>query len=140
MPGSIIQNIQKMFFLREEQARKYACVVFLACLRFETSKRKLQYMNFASFKKCTEIIMDNWTYPYQSNKHMCIIFLCYKIITFSCIGSSEYFDTEMDKEFLTDLRDLRILSDKEKEHKQYVVLTYNFVYFKKIILVLSACH
>lgn len=31
---------------------------------------------------------------------------------------SDYFDTEMDREFLLDLREIRVLSDKEKELKQ----------------------
>lgn len=30
----------------------------------------------------------------------------------------EYYETEMDREFLLDLRELRILLEKEKEHKQ----------------------
>lgn len=30
----------------------------------------------------------------------------------------EYYDTEMDKEFLLELRELKILMDREKEHKQ----------------------
>jgi hypothetical protein len=33
-------------------------------------------------------------------------------------GSPEYDDTELDREFLLDLRELRVLLDKEKEHKQ----------------------
>lgn len=37
--------------------------------------------------------------------------------TYSCTGP-EYYDTEMDREFLLELRELRILLDKEKEHKQ----------------------
>ncbi|KAI4454789.1 acidic fibroblast growth factor intracellular binding protein [Holotrichia oblita] len=132
LPGSMVQNIQKSFYLPEELAKRYACVVFLACLRFETSKRRLQYMNFNAFKRCTEVIMNNWTYPFQTN--------------------TEYFDTEMDKEFLTDLRDLRILSDKEKEHKHLVCaalrptflhksyneLELNFRFYSRAILALAA--
>jgi hypothetical protein len=37
--------------------------------------------------------------------------------TYSCTGP-EYYETEMDREFLLELRELRILLDKEKEHKQ----------------------
>lgn len=40
-----------------------------------------------------------WTYTYHS-------------------GDADYFDTEMDKEFLLDLRELRCLLEKEKEIKQ----------------------
>lgn len=34
------------------------------------------------------------------------------------ILGSEYDDTEMDKEFLLELRELKVLLDKEKDHKQ----------------------
>ena len=44
--------------------------------------------------------MTFWTYTYQHS-------------------GPEYYDTEMDKEFLLDLRELRCLLDKEKEIKQY---------------------
>lgn len=98
MQGPIVQNIQKLFFLPEELARRYGCIVFIGCLRFETAKRKLQYLTFSALRKCIENIMDLWTY--------------------NCTSGAEYYDTEMDKEFLLDLRELRILMDKEKEHKQ----------------------
>lgn len=42
--------------------------------------------------------MTNWTYTYQH-------------------AGPEYYDTEMDKEFLLDLREIRYLMDKEKEIK-----------------------
>ena len=43
--------------------------------------------------------MNFWTYTYQ---HL----------------GPEYLDTEMDKEFLLDLREIRYLLDKEKDVKQ----------------------
>lgn len=45
--------------------------------------------------------MTYWTYTYQHS-------------------GPEYYDTEMDREFLLDLREIRSLLDKEKEIKQYV--------------------
>ncbi|KAK5638608.1 hypothetical protein RI129_012903 [Pyrocoelia pectoralis] len=99
MPGPLVQNIQKFFMLSQDLASKYACIVFLACLRFETSKRKLQTLSFPALKLCTEQVMNLWTYVSTG---------------------PDYYDTEMDKEFLLDLRDLRILIDKEKEHKNLV--------------------
>ncbi|KAK4878573.1 hypothetical protein RN001_011079 [Aquatica leii] len=100
MPGSLVQNIQKLFSLSEDLARRYAAVVFLACLRFETSKRKLQYLSFPTLKQCSECVMNFWTY--------------------TSTPGIDYFDTEMDKEFLLDLRDLKVVADKEKEHKNLV--------------------
>lgn len=99
MPGPLVQNIQKFFMLSQDLASKYACIVFLACLRFETSKRKLQTLSFPALKLCTEHVMNLWTYVSTG---------------------PDYYDTEMDKEFLLDLRDLRILIDKEKDHKNLV--------------------
>lgn len=103
MPGSLCANIQKHFFLPEELARKYGCIVFLACLRFETSKRKLQYLTFSALRRCADSIMQSWAYNPTT---------------------AEYYETEMDREFLLDLRELRILLEKEKEHKQYVFFTF----------------
>lgn len=99
MPGSVTNNIKTNFLLSDDLARKYAAIVFIACLRFETTKRKLQYLNFSDFYECSQAIMTFWTYTYQHS-------------------GPEYYDTEMDKEFLLDLRELRCLLDKEKEIKQ----------------------
>lgn len=46
--------------------------------------------------------MTFWTYTYQHT-------------------GPEYYDTEMDKEFLLDLRELRCLLEKEKEIKQLAI-------------------
>lgn len=40
--------------------------------------------------------------------------------TYKIVGP-EYYDTEMDKEFLLELRELKVLLDREKEHKQSVI-------------------
>ncbi|XP_060534452.1 acidic fibroblast growth factor intracellular-binding protein [Cylas formicarius] len=102
MPGSIVENIKNCFYLPEELAKKYASIVFLAAIRFETSKKKLNYMSFNTWKRCCEVIMDQWTYK---------------------LTGPEYYDTEMDKEFLLELRELKIILDREKEHKQLVCVT-----------------
>lgn len=81
--------------------RKFAVIVFIACLRFETAKRRLQYLDFSDFYECALAIMSYWTYTYQHS-------------------GPEYYDTEMDREFLLDLREIRGLLDKEKEIKQFV--------------------
>lgn len=99
LPGNLTNNIKQLFLLSDELAKKYSTIVFLACLRFETSKRKLMYLTFYDFFSCSQSIMSFWTYTYQHS-------------------GPEYYDTEMDKEFLLDLRELRCLLDKEKEIKQ----------------------
>lgn len=103
MPGHIANNVRQHFQLSDELARKYAAIVFLAALRFETSKRKLQYLTFSDFFECAQAIMTFWTYTYQHT-------------------GPEYYDTEMDKEFLLDLRELRCLLEKEKEIKHLVAI------------------
>lgn len=62
MPGSVVENIKNLFYLPDELAKKYASIVFIACIRFETSKKKLQHLSFGSWKVCSEAIMENWTY------------------------------------------------------------------------------
>lgn len=86
--------------------RKYSAIVFIVCIRFETCKRKLQYLTFQDFYECSQALMNFWTYSYQHSSH------------------HDYFDTEMDKEFLLDLRELKTLLDKEKEIKQLVSSAY----------------
>lgn len=54
-------------------------------------------MTFPAWKKCCEVIMDHWTYK---------------------LTNTECYDIEMDKEFLLELRELKVLLDKEKDHKQ----------------------
>ena len=93
-----------MITLKLSVCRKYAVIVFIACLRFETAKRRLQYLDFSDFFECAQAIMTYWTYTYQHS-------------------GPEYYDTEMDREFLLDLREVRSLLDKEKEIKQLVCFT-----------------
>lgn len=62
MPGSLVQNIQKLFFLSVELSKQYASIIFFACIRFETSKRRVQHLSFPVLRQCTEVIMESWTY------------------------------------------------------------------------------
>lgn len=71
MPGLIVENIKSSFHLSDDLAKKYACVVFIACIRFETSKKKLQHLSFGSWKSCSEIIMEQWTYNISGMEMLC---------------------------------------------------------------------
>jgi len=85
--------------LEDDLAKKYCAVIFIAANRLETNKRKLHYLTFTDFYNCAHSMMVNW-------------------------GSSfleEDFTPDMEREFLMDLRDLRILLDREKEHKIMVL-------------------
>jgi len=108
MQGHIINNIQNNFLLSAELSKKYAAVVFVACNRFETNKRKLQYLTFSDFYHCAHSMMELWS---AISQH----------------GHSQFenemeieTDLDVDRGFLTDLRDVRLLLDKEKEHKHLV--------------------
>lgn len=41
--------------------RDYAAIVFFANNRFETGKRKLQYLTFQDFAFCAGQLIDSWT-------------------------------------------------------------------------------
>lgn len=41
--------------------RDYAAIVFFANNRFETGKKKLQYLNFQDFAFCAGQLINNWT-------------------------------------------------------------------------------
>ncbi|KAK3920862.1 Acidic fibroblast growth factor intracellular-binding protein [Frankliniella fusca] len=99
MQGSVVKNVAKLFLLPDPLARRYGAVVFLACMRFETGKRKLQYLTFSDFCHCAKAMMSMWTYK---------------------DSQQDYDDTDLDREFLLDIREFRVLLDKEKEHKHLV--------------------
>ncbi|NP_001153419.1 fibroblast growth factor (acidic) intracellular binding protein [Nasonia vitripennis] len=101
LPGSLVTNIKQHFLLPEELAKRYAAVVFIACLRFEMNKRKLQFLTFPDLHHCANSMMTLWTYRYTG---------------------SEYFDTDLDREFLLELPECRTLLENEKHHKHLVCI------------------
>lgn len=104
MNGNLLQKIQSHFLLPYELAKKYAAIVHFASNRFETSKRKLQYLKFSDFLHCSLEIMNNWS--------------CNNI-------DCKYEETamEIEREFLHELRELRILLEKDilEEHRLLVL-------------------
>ncbi|KAJ8917389.1 hypothetical protein NQ315_002413 [Exocentrus adspersus] len=100
MSGSILENIKILFHLRDELAKKYACLVSLCCMGFKTPE-KLNYLTFDSWKKCCEVIIEQWTYK---------------------LTGPEYHETKMDKEFLLKLTEFKMLIDGEEDHKRLICL------------------
>lgn len=41
--------------------RDYAAIVFFANSRFETGKKKLQYLSFRDFAACAQHLIQHWT-------------------------------------------------------------------------------
>ncbi|KAK1150855.1 acidic fibroblast growth factor intracellular-binding protein isoform X1 [Acipenser oxyrinchus oxyrinchus] len=61
MKGPLVENIRQTFLLSDRLARDYAAIVFFANSRFETGKKKLQYLTFEDFAFCAEQLIQNWT-------------------------------------------------------------------------------
>ncbi|XP_008145160.1 acidic fibroblast growth factor intracellular-binding protein isoform X2 [Eptesicus fuscus] len=107
MRGSLVDNIQQHFLLSDRLARDYAAIVFFANNRFETGKKKLQYLSFGDFAFCAELMIQNWT--------------------LGAVDSQvDDMDVDLDKEFLQDLKELKVLvADKDllDLHKSLVCTT-----------------
>ncbi|CAJ0940401.1 unnamed protein product, partial [Ranitomeya imitator] len=92
MRGALVENIQQNFLLSDKLAS-----------RFETGKRKLQYLTFEDFATCAEHLIQNWT--------------------LGAVDVADDMDMDLDKEFLQDLKELKILiTDKDllDQHKSLV--------------------
>ncbi|KAH0508037.1 Acidic fibroblast growth factor intracellular-binding protein [Microtus ochrogaster] len=95
MRGSLVDNIQQHFLLSDRLARDYAAIVFFANNRFETGKKKLQYLSFGDFAFCAELMIQNWTLGAVDSQ-------------------MDDMDVDLDKEFLQDLKELKVLvADKD---------------------------
>ncbi|XP_069036517.1 fibroblast growth factor (acidic) intracellular binding protein a [Lepisosteus oculatus] len=104
MKGPLVENIQQHFLLSDRLARDYAAIVFFANSRFETGKKKLQYLTFEDFAFCASQLIQYWTVG-------------------AVDSMVEDMDVDLDKEFLQDLKDLKILiTDKDMldQHKSLV--------------------
>lgn len=60
---SLYHSISSPFLLTDPRlpCRDYAAVVFFANSRFETGKRKLQYLSFQDFAFCAGQLISYWT-------------------------------------------------------------------------------
>lgn len=92
--GNLVNNIQNQFLLPEQLAKRYATVVFIANNRFETNKRKLQYLRFSDFLFCATEMIDNWSCKTRECKY-------------------EEETLEICRYFLLSLRELKILLERE---------------------------
>ncbi|XP_071963646.1 acidic fibroblast growth factor intracellular-binding protein-like [Antedon mediterranea] len=104
MQGSMVKNITDNFLLSKELAKKYAAIVFFANNRFETGKKRLAFVTFDDFVYCADKMMNNWTVGSASSL------------------AKEDLDADFDRNFLQDLRELKILGEKEcsEQHKGLV--------------------
>ncbi|XP_041354579.1 acidic fibroblast growth factor intracellular-binding protein-like [Gigantopelta aegis] len=109
LKGSLVENIRTHYLLSEELARDYAAIVFITNNRFETRKKKLSYLSFKDFAFCANLMITNWSYSSVECK------------------SHEDMDVDLDRDFLLQLRELKVLMDKEylDEHKSIVLKMLN---------------
>ena len=64
--------------------------------RFEMSKKKLASLSFESIKSVSLVLMENWLDTLEDN------------------------EPSLDKDFLSSLKELKTLVDREKEHRNIV--------------------
>uniref|UniRef100_A0A674GU71 Acidic fibroblast growth factor intracellular-binding protein-like n=1 Tax=Taeniopygia guttata TaxID=59729 RepID=A0A674GU71_TAEGU len=102
--GPLAENIQQLFLLPPALARDYAAIVFFANSRFETGKRRLQFLSFADFAACAQSLMGHWSQG-------------------ALAPEAAEPDGDLPKSFLQDLKELKVLvADKDllDQHKSLV--------------------
>lgn len=97
LPGCFVHNISTQFNLPRSLAEKYATLVFINSFRIEVNKRRLNYLNFQDLMTASLILIDKWM-DVDSSYEPCL-----------------------DREFLSSLRELKILNEREKEHRNIVL-------------------
>lgn len=114
--GSLVENIQTHYLVSEALAKEYAAIVFIANNRFETGKKKLNQLTFSDFVHCATSMIANWSYSAQD-----------------CKGHEDM-DVDLDRRFLQDLREFKVLLEKENldEHKSLVLNATRSTLPKKI--------
>lgn len=96
MPGGYVKNIENQFGLGRPAAEKYATLVFASSFRLEMSKRKLYFVTFDDVMAICLMMMEQW------------------------METDEAGEPALNKEFITGLRDLKMIQDRDKEHKSLV--------------------
>uniref|UniRef100_A0A5S6Q9J8 Acidic fibroblast growth factor intracellular-binding protein n=1 Tax=Trichuris muris TaxID=70415 RepID=A0A5S6Q9J8_TRIMR len=102
LKGSLLLNISKHFLLPAPLAQKYATAVFLACYRFELNKKRLDYLSFEDLVACSVQMINHWSSGSLER------------------GSEE--DLSIDREFLHELKDVRLLNDRDNISKFRIIV------------------
>lgn len=81
-------------------SREYAAIVFLTKNQFDLSKKKLNHLTTDDFIYCANLITKNWS---------------------SNVSSTLESENDISRDFLINLKDLRILVEKDfiEDHKKY---------------------
>lgn len=106
LPGPLTKNIQSHFLLPEQLARKYAAVVYITHNRFETGKKKLSHLPLDKFICCADHMITNWSCRNPNCKY-------------------EESGMDMDREFLQNLREMKVLLDRDHLDKLKESITFS---------------
>jgi len=96
-PKNYVSSISSNFGLSKNLSEKYAALVFAASFRLELSKKKLVFLTFDQVKVVSLMLINDWG------------------------DKDEAQEPTLDREFLSSLKDIKILLDKEKEHRNAVL-------------------
>lgn len=101
LKGPIYKNISENFCLPQKMTEHYTAFVFIARNQFEISKRKLNHLSLDDFIYCANMLIKNWS------------------------SNSNDTDSDLNRDFLMNLKDLKIFTEKEilEEHKKLVNIT-----------------
>ncbi|XP_012558113.2 acidic fibroblast growth factor intracellular-binding protein isoform X1 [Hydra vulgaris] len=103
--GNIKGVLTTLFHFSDILVKKYIPLIYVFIFRFETSKKRLQYLSYDDIIICTEHIIEQWT-------------------TDSTLSGDKLFDADdIDRSFFEDLRELRNLvleKDFMDQHKSYL--------------------
>lgn len=147
MAGDYVTNIRTQFGLSKELAEKYATLVFAASFRFEVSKKRLNYLTFENIMSISLVLIDDWI-EYgggggavgkttsaaagggSGGQILTAVTATTTTGVFDEVGAAsaaasaqlgdELYEPTLDKDFLTSLRDLKTLQDRDKEHRNVV--------------------
>jgi len=149
MAGDYVTNIRNQFGLSKELAEKYATLVFAASFRFEVSKKRLNYLTFENIMNISLVLIDDWIEYGGSGggggssgaksaggggSGQTPTTAAAGVATASMTtaaddataaaapvgGVDDLYEPTLDKDFLTSLRDLKTLQDRDKEHRNVV--------------------
>merc|ERR1712142_80020 len=93
--------------------------VFAASFRFEVSKKRLNYLTFEDIMSISLVLIDDWI-DYGGGGGGGKSSLAPTPEEAAMAAGDELYEPTLDKDFLTSLRDLKTLQDRDKEHRNVV--------------------
>jgi len=114
MAGDYVTNITAQFGLSRGLAEKYATLVFAASFKFEFSKKRLNWLTFDMIRRICLILIDDWVETSGTGG------VEVNVGTADADEGSLSCEPSLDKDYLTSLRELKALQERDKEHRNVV--------------------